>query len=324
MSIVPLVDAGPECGRKAHGLAALLRAGLPVPDGFVVTDPAVDPRLVAERLRRLGGRAVAVRSSGLVEDSATASFAGQLDTVLGARGADEVLTALRRCASSPHTDRARGYRAHLGLDDEPAAPVLVQDLVEADHAGVLFTRDPRTGADAVVINACWGLGESVASGAVVPDEIIVTDDRIRTTVGAKQTRLDLCEHGLERSPVAEPDRARACVPPGKRAGSPHSAGGARTSSAGRRTSSGRFATTGSGCCRPVPSPPSAPRRSRTARTQRLPRWSPACPAVPAGRGDRHASSARSTTSPACGPATSSCAGPPTRPGPRCSASPPRS
>ncbi|MFG2044638.1 PEP/pyruvate-binding domain-containing protein [Dactylosporangium sp. NPDC048998] len=215
MSVVPLIDAGPACGRKAHGLATLLRAGLPVPDGFVVTDPAVDPRVVAEHLGRLRRRAVAVRSSGLTEDSATASFAGQLETVLGARGLDEVLAALRRCAASPRTDRARSYRAHLDLDDEPAAPVLVQELVEADHAGVLFTRDPRTGTDAVVINASWGLGESVVSGAVVPDEVVVTApaDTVRVTVGAKQTRLDLREHGLVRSPVPASDRVRGCVTP---------------------------------------------------------------------------------------------------------------
>jgi pyruvate, water dikinase len=215
VSVIPLIDAGPGCGRKAHRLAALLRAGLPVPNGFVVTDPVVDPRVVAEHLRRLRARAVAVRSSGLAEDSATASFAGQLETVLGARGLDEVLAALLRCAASPRTDRARGYRAHLDLDDESAAPVLVQELVEADHASVLFTRDPRTGADAVVINASWGLGESVVCGTVVPDEVIVTPpaDTVRVTIGAKQTRLDLGEHGLMRSPVPEPDRARRCLTP---------------------------------------------------------------------------------------------------------------
>ncbi|ETK33707.1 PEP/pyruvate-binding domain-containing protein [Microbispora sp. ATCC PTA-5024] len=217
MSVVPLMNAGPECGGKAHGLAVLLRAGLPVPDGFVVTVRDVDPRLVAEHLCRLRGRAVAVRSSGLAEDSATASFAGQLHTVLGSRGLDEVMAAIRACAASSSTDRARGYRAHLGLDDEPAALVLVQELVEADRAGVLFTRDPRTGADAVVINASWGLGESVVSGAVVPDEVVVTPpaDTVRLTVGSKRTRLDLREDGLVRSPVPEPDRTRGCVTPGE-------------------------------------------------------------------------------------------------------------
>lgn len=216
MSVVPLADAGSTCGRKAHGLATLLRAALPVPDGFVVTDPAIDPRLVAEHLGRLRGRAVAVRSSGLAEDSATASFAGQLETILGVRGLDDVMAAIRRCAASSDTKRARSYRAHLGLDDDaPTAPVLVQELVEAEYAGVLFTRDPRTGADAVLINASWGLGESVVSGAVVPDEVVVAApaDTVRVTIGSKQTRLDLREHGPARSPVPESDRARGCLTP---------------------------------------------------------------------------------------------------------------
>ncbi|SNT06228.1 PEP/pyruvate-binding domain-containing protein [Actinoplanes regularis] len=215
MSVIPLTHADHTCGNKAGTLAILLRAGLPVPDGFVVTDPALDPAPIAEHLHRLRGRAVAVRSSGLTEDSATASHAGQLSTVLGARGLDEVLAALRHCATSPDTDRARGYRTHLNLDDETTAPVLVQELIEADHAGVLFTRDPRTGTDSTVINASWGLGESVVSGAVVPDEFVVSAETgaVHVTVGTKQTRLDLQEQGLRRTPVAEPDRNRRCVTP---------------------------------------------------------------------------------------------------------------
>ena len=220
MSVVPLTAADARCGRKAHGLASLLRAGLPVPAGFVVTDPATGPAVVAEHLSRLRGRAVAVRSSGLAEDGAPASFAGQLETVLGARGLDEVMAAIQHCAASPAAGRVRDYRSHLGLGadqetagPEHAAPVLVQELVEADHAGVLFTRDPRTGADAVVINASWGLGESVVSGAVVPDEIVVSapTDTVRVTIGSKQTRLDLREHGLVRSPVPAPEQARGCL-----------------------------------------------------------------------------------------------------------------
>ncbi|QDY09364.1 pyruvate, phosphate dikinase [Micromonospora sp. HM134] len=217
MSIVALADADPSCGRKAYRLGVALRAGLPVPDGFVVTGPAVEPQRIAEQLDRLGGGAVAVRSSGLAEDTSTVSFAGQLETILGARSLDEILVAVRRCAASPGTERARSYRARLdpGGDGPAAAPVLVQTLVAADHAGVLFTRDPRTGADVVLINASWGLGESVVSGAVTPDEVVVAPpgDVVRLTVGTKQTRLDLRGHGLVRSPVAEADRARSCVPP---------------------------------------------------------------------------------------------------------------
>ncbi|MEU7875279.1 PEP/pyruvate-binding domain-containing protein [Dactylosporangium sp. NPDC049140] len=167
MSVVPLAAAGPECGGKAHALGILLRAGLPVPDGFVVTGP-VDRATLG---RHLGDHPVAVRSSGLAEDSVTASFAGQYETVLGARGVDAVLAAIGRCAAG--TERARHYREHLGLPERPI-PVLVQALVAADSAGVLFTRDPRDGADAIVINAAAGPGAPVVSGAVTPDEIIVT------------------------------------------------------------------------------------------------------------------------------------------------------
>ncbi|GIF62603.1 hypothetical protein Ais01nite_06380 [Asanoa ishikariensis] len=215
MTVVPLADAGPTCGGKAHGLAVLMRAGLPVPDGFVVVDPADDPAEIAAHLGRLRGPAVAVRSSGLAEDSAAASFAGQLETVLGARSPAEVLTAIRRCAASAGSDRVRGYRSRLGLDDEDAVSVIVQELVAADRAGVLFTRDPRTGADAVVINASWGLGESVVSGAVAPDEAVVTApaDTVRVVVGAKQTRLDLTADGLARTPVPPTDRTRPCLTP---------------------------------------------------------------------------------------------------------------
>lgn len=213
MSIVPLIEADATCGHKAHALAALMRAGLPVPDGFVVTDPATDPQRISARLHRLRARAVAVRSSGMVEDSGTASFAGQLETVLGVRTVDDVLAAIRRCAASAGTQRARAYRRHLDLDGEVTTPVIVQELVEADHAGVLFTRDPRTGDDTIVVNASWGLGESVVSGGVVPDEFTVTPPAgtVRVVLGTKQIRLDLSDHGLVRSPVPEPDRARACM-----------------------------------------------------------------------------------------------------------------
>ncbi|MBB5873697.1 pyruvate,water dikinase [Allocatelliglobosispora scoriae] len=215
MSIVALIDADEGCGNKAAGLGVLLRAGLPVPDGFVVTDPDADPGSIAAHLDRLGGAAFAVRSSSRAEDSAEASFAGQLETVLGVAALADVLAAVRRCAASTRTPRTRGYREQLGLGDaEASTPVIVQDLVDADRAGVLFTRDPRTGDDAIVINASWGLGESVVSGAVTPDEVVVPrSGPLRVGIGTKRTRLDRGEHGLVRSPVAVADRTRRCLSP---------------------------------------------------------------------------------------------------------------
>lgn len=211
-SVVPLAQAGRDCGGKAAALAVLLRAGLPVPDGFVVTEPAPDPAAVAAALRRLRPGAYAVRSSGLGEDGAEASFAGQLETVLGVRDTGEVLAAIRRCAASGDTPRARAYRQRLGLGDRAGVPVLVQELVPADRAGVLFTRDPRDGSDVLVLNASWGLGESVVSGSVVPDEVTVwRDGSTRITFGDKQTRLDPGPDGTIRSAVPEADRFRVCL-----------------------------------------------------------------------------------------------------------------
>ena len=212
MTIVALAEATPACGRKAFGLGVLLRAGMAVPDGFVVTDPAADEDSIGSRLDALRARAFAVRSSGRAEDSAAASFAGQLETVLGVRGIGDVRAAIQRCAASTRTPRARSYARRRNVGDDGDAAVIVQELVEADRAGVLFTRDPRSGDDTVVINASWGLGESVVSGAVVPDECVVeAADTIALTPGTKQTRLDLGDGGLIRSPVRDRDQRPGCL-----------------------------------------------------------------------------------------------------------------
>ncbi len=189
-------------GGKGESLARLTAAGLPVPEGFCVTtaayaaylgerdlrtvsdDPDDIARWLAERpipakLAReiltayadLGAPAVAVRSSATAEDSSAASFAGQLDSVLNVSGADALLAAVRRCWASLWTARAVAYRTrHDVTDDGMAAAVVVQRLVLADAAGIMFTADPLTGAtDTVQINAGWGLGDAVVSGEITPD-----------------------------------------------------------------------------------------------------------------------------------------------------------
>ncbi len=118
---------------------------------------------------------VAVRSSATAEDLPGASFAGQQDTYLNISGEEAVLTAVRQCWASLWTARAIGYRRREGiLPDAVALAVVVQRLVPADAAGVLFTANPVSGArDEVVINAAWGLGEAVVSGLVTPDHLVV-------------------------------------------------------------------------------------------------------------------------------------------------------
>jgi len=121
--------------------------------------------------------AVAVRSSATAEDLPEASFAGQQESFLNIRGEDALLSACRRCIASLFTDRAIMYRRNQGFDHmQVALSVGVQRMVRADTggAGVMFSIDTETGfRDAVLINANWGLGETVVQGSVDPDEYMV-------------------------------------------------------------------------------------------------------------------------------------------------------
>jgi pyruvate,water dikinase len=117
----------------------------------------------------------AVRSSAAEEDGATASFAGQHDTHLNIVGADAILQAVTRCWESAHSEHALEYRRKRGLSVERLQiAVLVQQLVASDVSAVVFSANPVTGnREEVVINASWGLGESVVGGTVRPDTFIV-------------------------------------------------------------------------------------------------------------------------------------------------------
>ncbi|MGH1353535.1 MAG: PEP/pyruvate-binding domain-containing protein [Thalassovita sp.] len=118
---------------------------------------------------------VAVRSSATAEDLPDASFAGQQDTYLWVRGADDVVAHVRDCWASLYTTRAVAYREK---NDIPHIDVLmsvgVQKMVNAKTAGVAMTLDPGTGdRTRIVIDASWGLGEMVVSGVVTPDNYVV-------------------------------------------------------------------------------------------------------------------------------------------------------
>jgi pyruvate,water dikinase len=203
-----------RAGGKAANLGELIGTGFPVPPGFVVTTEAYSQVAAAAGLgseldgdARLGERArtallatpvpapvadavcraylalgekvpVAVRSSATAEDLPSASFAGQQDTFLNVVGVDAVLDAVHRCWASLWTDRAVSYRADAGVDHGAVRlAVVVQRMVDAQVAGVLFTADPVTGTRTrTVIDASPGLGEAVVSGAVNPDHIVVEDD----------------------------------------------------------------------------------------------------------------------------------------------------
>jgi pyruvate,water dikinase len=200
---VSAADRG-AAGGKGVNLGELAAAGFPVPDGFVLTTSAyalaagaarVDPRdpaAAAERLRTspapdlvaaearhayawLGGGPVAVRSSATAEDLAGASFAGQQDTYLNVVGDDALLDAIRRCWASLWNERAVAYRLANGVDEAGVSlAVVVQRMVDASVAGVLFTADPVTGRRRrAAVDAVPGLADSLVSGAANPDHYVV-------------------------------------------------------------------------------------------------------------------------------------------------------
>ncbi|HEV8634354.1 MAG TPA: PEP/pyruvate-binding domain-containing protein [Chloroflexota bacterium] len=139
---------------------------------------------IAEAYRRLGtptppdrpstinhqpSTRVAVRSSATAEDSATASFAGQQDTYLDVEGEGQVLERVQACAASLFTPRALVYRARRDAWADLGLAVVVQAMVDARAAGIMFTRDPVQRRDRVVVEAVPGSGEALASGEAVPD-----------------------------------------------------------------------------------------------------------------------------------------------------------
>ncbi|MHC1560808.1 PEP/pyruvate-binding domain-containing protein [Actinomycetospora sp. C-140] len=231
-------------GGKGANLGELVRAGLPVPPGVVLTTDAyaafVDaagldvtavgdvraaflgaavPVEVAREVRAayadLGAGPVAVRSSATAEDLADASFAGQQETFLDVRGEDAVLDAVVRCWASLWTPRAIDYRARQGIAPaDVRLAVVVQRMVEAEASGVLFTAEPTTGRrDRILISAAWGLGESVVGGLAATDEIVVdkgTLAEVARTVATKTEMTVPTGGGTTQAPVPA-DRRRTGV-----------------------------------------------------------------------------------------------------------------
>jgi pyruvate,water dikinase len=212
-----------EHGGKAAQLGAALRAGLPVPPGFALAHQHVDqiaeldahsaPSHIAEAFASLGGP-VAVRSSAVGEDGAGASFAGQHATVLGVTCARTLLAAIRKVRESAHAASAIAYRKRLGLQGTPRMGIVVQRLIDAEKAGVLFTKNPLTGDDERVIEASWGLGEIVVAGLVTPDRYRIARDGhvLERAAGEKDIAIRLrADGGTHETPVPDHLVAAHCL-----------------------------------------------------------------------------------------------------------------
>jgi len=175
-------------GGKAANLSRLARLYHRVPDGFCLPVTMLDQahpldlrddivRAISDLMacHHLPDLSVAVRSSAVDEDGAGASFAGQYETYLNIAGAEAIIQAVTRCWESAQSERALEYHRRQGSPIERVGlAVFVQQLVRSDVSAVVFSANPVTGnRDEVVINASWGLGESLVGGTVTPDTFIV-------------------------------------------------------------------------------------------------------------------------------------------------------
>lgn len=204
-------------GGKAAQLCAALRAGLPVPDGVALGHDSVaavargDDGAIAALDRAVGALAgpFAVRSSAIGEDGVAASFAGQHATLLNALDVPAAVAAVWR---SGFAVSAAAYRARVGAEGPVRMGVVVQRLVPAEAAGVMFTRNPISGAAELVIEAAWGLGEAVVQGLVIPDSFrLMPDGRlIEVRAGVKEIAIrrraggDTAEEAVAAAQVEAP------------------------------------------------------------------------------------------------------------------------
>lgn len=188
MSLVALEQAFDvkKYGGKAGNLARLLEAGLPVPDGLAISaDSFIGGKLKAEYKKPILEQTdknikYAVRSSALVEDSADASWAGQFESFLNI-STGELTATIEKCHGSAG-QRAKAYSKSKGDGkQEFSVPVVVQEMIKPSHAGVLFTRDPVTGADQFIVEYAEGLGERIVSGMVTPELVSWSDGPMPVT-----------------------------------------------------------------------------------------------------------------------------------------------
>jgi pyruvate,water dikinase len=264
--VIPLDKFGKDDVKKGGGkganLGEMIRIGIPVPAGFVVTTASFDLLVRAhsleERIREVvrstdvddtaklveasnkmkemilscemppevrskivevykelamildkAEPMVAVRSSATAEDLPAASFAGQQASFLNVKGEKALLESIKKCWASLFEPRAIFYRAKHGFSDASIA-VIVQQMVNADKSGVIFTVDPTTGEDLVLIEATWGLGESIVGGEVSPDAYKVSKSGkildVRVSNKTKTRQLDYAS-GATVEVATPPDKA---------------------------------------------------------------------------------------------------------------------
>ena len=213
-ALAALATAAHEDGARQAKLAAQMRAALlETPLEASIAEAVTSACGTLSSGRPIP---VAVRSSATAEDLPEASFAGQQETYLNITGVERLLQAVQQCFASLWTDRAVSYRASLGIDPRTVRlAVVVQHMVEARTAGVLFTANPLTGKRRqAVIDANPGLGEAVVSGLTNPDHFVVntpTGEIVERRLGGKQVVIRPATGGGTRRVDFGELKVGACV-----------------------------------------------------------------------------------------------------------------
>jgi phosphohistidine swiveling domain-containing protein len=204
-------DQPATCDTAAQTIAALF-AQHPIPDEVATA--------IRQAYINLGGDnlPVAVRSSATAEDLPDLSFAGQQETYLNMHGEAQILDAVKRCWASLWTARAIGYRIRNHIAPaEVSLAVVVQQLVPADAAGIMFTANPMSGRhDQIMINAAWGLGEAIVGGLVTPDTIVVEKSSgtiVTSEINEKDVMTVRTPTGTHEGPVPTDKRRQAVLSP---------------------------------------------------------------------------------------------------------------
>jgi phosphoenolpyruvate synthase/pyruvate phosphate dikinase len=212
------VDPGSAQARNEQGASSTVTA--PIAYGFprrlrkALTAHGV-PELVKRAIvaaweRELDGLGVAVRSSGVAEDSSSSSFAGQLESKLNVQNAEDIIQAVLACWLGGISDRVIQYQMRIGNSQIPMPmAVLIQEMIAAERGGVLFSKNPVSGnMNEMLISSNLGLASTVVDGSVVPDLYILertTGDLLRCEVGGKTHREDVSERGGVVRTAVPPD-----------------------------------------------------------------------------------------------------------------------
>jgi pyruvate,water dikinase len=189
----------PQFGGKAMNLSLAIDAGLDVPGGYAMDAGFVEALAkhdsqAIEQLKSVYDKMrppIAVRSSGVGEDSEGASFAGQHASVLNVVDEQQLGAAVAEVIASAFTDSARDYREKMGMPGNPRMGIVLQELISCEAAGVMFTRNPLSGLEERVIEAAWGLGEVVVAGLVIPDyyRLSANGEILEVKIGDKDIEL---------------------------------------------------------------------------------------------------------------------------------------